>query len=223
MPITAKELRLDYFKFYDVGNRDAAADLLLRGQFEQRPKKMQLRLLDFFANPASKNGEPMYNKDAHLAWYRGIQPAEPLRRVVLENQFGKFDIRTGTGYGLLVPTQKIERGSAFPDNLDHFKVYRLVDVEPVRPKALMLRDQFGADETSLRLPLYLAVPVIKRHSEKVYPVQNERAHLLIFSIATRELQKRIRLRNQFTDGATINVVRSLMLAAPSVKREWNEV
>ncbi|HEY3115516.1 MAG TPA: hypothetical protein VGK54_02125 [Chloroflexota bacterium] len=136
--MTAKELNLDYFKFYDVENREAAADLLLRGQFDRRPQKTRLRLLDFFANPVSKNGEPLYDKNAHLAWYRGVQPSEPIRRVLLENQFGKFDIRTGTGDGLLVPTQKIERGSAFPGQLDHYKVYRLVDVELAPNKVLKL-------------------------------------------------------------------------------------
>ena len=55
--MTAKELKLDYFKFYDVENREAAADVLLRGQFDERPQRMRLRLLDFFANPASKNGK----------------------------------------------------------------------------------------------------------------------------------------------------------------------
>jgi hypothetical protein len=113
--MTAKELKLDYFKFYDVENREVDSDVLLRGQLDQRPQKMRLRLLDYFANPVSKNGEPLYDKTAHLVWYRGVQPSEPPRRVVLENQFGKFDIRTGTGYGLLVPTQKVEQGSVFSE------------------------------------------------------------------------------------------------------------
>jgi hypothetical protein len=221
--MTAKELKLDYFKFYDVENREAQADLFLRGQFDRRPQKMRLRLLDFFANPVSKNGEPLYDKNAHLAWYRGVQPPEPIRRVVLENQFGKFDIRTGTGYGLLVPTQKIERGSAFPEQLDHYKVYRLVDVEQVPNKVLKLRDQFGSAEVKLRLPLYFAVPVIKRHGNKTYPIHNDRAHLLIFSITVRDLKKSLKLRNQFANGTGVRVVRSLMLAAPSLKREWKQV
>ncbi len=223
MTMTAKELKLDYFRFYDVENRVAEGDVLLRGQFDRRPQKMQLRLLDFFANPVSKNGEPLYDKNAHLAWYRGVQPSEPLRRVVLENQFGKFDIRTGTGYGLLVPTQKVERGSAFPEGLDHFKVYRLVDVEQVPETSVKLRDQFGGDEVKLRLPLFLAVPVLKRHGNKDYPIHNERAHLLIFSITTRDLVKRVNLRNQFAKGIAVPVVRSLMLGAPSLKREWKQV
>jgi hypothetical protein len=218
--MTAQDLKLDYFKFYDVENRAAEADVLLRGQFDKRAQRMRLRLLDFFANPVSKNGEPMYDKNAHLAWYRGIQPAEPPRRVVLENQFGKFDIRTGTGYGLLVPAQKIETGSVFPKELDHFKVYRLLDVEDVPAKVLKLRDQFGTDEVKLRLPLFFAVPVAKRHGDKTFRINNEGAHLLIFSITTRELQKPIRVRTQFARGVSLRVVRSLMLGVPSRKLEW---
>jgi hypothetical protein len=221
--MTAKELKLDYFKFYDLENRAADADVTLRGQFDRRPQRMQLRLLDFFANPVSKNGEALYDKHAHLAWYRGVQPPEPIRRVVLENQFGKFDIRTGTGYGLLVPTQKVEGGSAFPEQLDHYKVYRLMDVEQVRSKALKLRDQFGSDQVKLGLPLYFAAPVMKRVGKTTYPIHNEAAHLLIYSITTRELSKGIRVRNQFTRGTAARVVRSLMLGAPSLKREWKQL
>ena len=218
--MTAKELKLDYFKIYDVENRDAQGDLLLRGQFDRRAQKMRLTLLDFFANPVSKNGEPLYNRNAHLTWYRGVQPAEPIRRVVLENQFGKFDIRTGTGYGLLVPTQKVERGSAFAEEVDHFKVYRLVDVVSVPAKGVKLQDQFGSEGVRLRLPLYFAVPVMKRHGEKDFPIHNENAHLLIFSITVQDIKKKVTLRNQFANGISINVVRSIMLAAPSLKREW---
>jgi len=218
--MTAKELKLDYFQIYDLENRPAAGNILLQGQFDEKRLKMQVALVDFFGNPVSKNGEPLYDKNAHLAWYRGVQPAEPIRRVLLENQFGKYDIRTGTGYGLLVPTQKVEPGSAFPQALDHYKVYRLVDVEPVPHGVITLKDQFGASETPLRLPLYFAVPVAKRHDTKDYPIHNKTAHLLIFSINVRNVTKKITLRNQFSRNAAVNVVRSVMLAVPSLKREW---
>ena len=142
--MTAKELKLDYFQIYDLENRPAAGNILLQGQFDDKRLKMQVALVDFFGNPVSKNGEPLYDKNAHLAWYRGVQPAEPIRRVILENQFGKFDIRTGTGYGMLVPTQKVEPGSVFPQALDHYKVYRLVDVEQVPHVTIKLKDQFGS-------------------------------------------------------------------------------
>jgi hypothetical protein len=221
--MTASELKLDYFQIYDLENRPAAGTMVLQGQFDERRLKMQLALVDFFGNPVSKNEEPIYDTNAHLAWYRGVQPAEPMRRVILENQFGKFDIRTGTGYGILVPTQKVEPGSAFPAALDHYKVYRLVDVEQVPHATLKLRDQFGASETVLRLPLYFAVPVAKRHDAKDYPIRNKTAHLLIFSITARNVEKKITLRNQFSRGTSVNVVRSIMLAAPSLKHEWKPV
>lgn len=221
--MTAHELKLDYFKFYDVENKDAAGDILLKGQFDQRAQKMQVRLLDFFGNPVSKNGERILDKNAHLAWYRGIQAAEPPRRVVLENQFGKFDIRTGTVYGLLTPTQKVEQGSVFPKELSHFKVFRLLDAEEAPGKVVKLRDQFGPDQATVRLPLYFAVPVAKRHGEKTFPVFNERAHLLIFSITTKAIEKAIRIRNQFHANAAVRIVRSLMLGVPSVKLEWKQL
>ena len=221
--MNARDLKLDYFKFYDIVNREGVADIQLRGQFDRRPVKMSLRLLDFFANPVSKNGEPLFDKNAHLAWYRGVQPTEPPRRVVLENQFGKFDIRTGPGYGLLVPTEKVEQGSAFPKELDHYKVYRLLDVEEVPQKVLRLKDQFGADEAQLRLPQFFAVPVLKRVGDKTFPIHNAHAHLLIFSITNRRLQKTVRLRNQFSRGVAVEVIQSLALGVPSVKLEWKQL
>src|SRR5262249_6453153 len=118
------------------------------------------------------------------------------------------------------PTQKVEPGSVFPKELDHYKPYRLFDVEQAPDKVLKLRDQFGTDEVKLRLPLYFAVPVTKRHRDRAYAIHNERAHLLIFSITTRDLQKAVKLRNQFARGASVRVVRSLMLGVPSIKVEW---
>ena len=218
--MTANELKLDYFQIYDVGNKSAAGEVLLRGQFDVRRQKMRLALLDSFANPASKNAEPIYDPHAHLTWYIGVQPSEPVRAVILENQFGRFKIRTGTGHGLLVPTQKVEQGSRFPHGLDHFKVYRLTDVESVPKGSVKLRDQFGVSEVELQVPLFFAAPVDKRHRAKAYPVQNGRAHLLIVGITSRDLEKKIILRNQFEKRTSVVVVRSVMLAVPSIKHEW---
>jgi hypothetical protein len=39
--------------------------------------------------------------------------------------------------------------------------------------------------------------VRKRHANKDFPIQNKDAHLLIFSITTRDVEKAIRLKNQF--------------------------
>jgi hypothetical protein len=219
--MTAMELKLDYFKVYDVQNLPTESAITLKGQFDRATLKMQLALLDFFANPAAKNQEPMYDKNAHLSWYRGIQPGEPMRRVVAENQFGKCEFIIGSGYGLLVPTEKVEKGSALSQTLDHYKVYRVVDVVGQLPSArLTLKDQFGPGEVVLGPPRFFAVPVTKRHGDKQYPINNKQAHLLIYSITPKAIRKSIKLRNQFTNGLAVRVLGSLMLAVPSLKRDW---
>jgi hypothetical protein len=217
--MTAQDLKLDYFLIYDLENKATTASVQLQGQFDRQRITMRVALLDFFGNAVSKNREPIYDKRAHLAWYRGVHPAEPMRRVVAENQFGKFDLRTGTPDGLLVPTHKIESGSAFPEGLDHFKVYRLVDPKPVPDTSLKLVDQFGRWSAKLRQSLFFAVPVTKRVGTTTYPIKNERAHLMIFGVTANPGDKTIKIRNQFT-GAQVQALRSLMLAVPTVKRDW---
>ena len=95
--MTAHDLALDYFQIYDVVNKEAAGEVLLRGAFDVSRQKMRLALLDYFATPVSKDGEPYVDRHAHLPWYRGIQGPEPVRAVTLENTFGKLKIRTATG------------------------------------------------------------------------------------------------------------------------------
>lgn len=217
--MTASDLKLDYFKVYDVEDRPVTGAVQLRGQFDRRPMRMDLVLLDFFANAVSKNGEPLFDKNAHLTWYRGRQAGEPNRRVVLENQFGRQTVWIGSGIGLLVPTHKVERGSAFPRDLDHYKLYKVVDFGSPLNVTVKLKDQFGSDEARLRAPVVLGVPVIKRHGTKTYPIRNDRAHLLIFDMTPRNVQRTVRLRNQVKND-TVKVLRSVMLAVPSIKREW---
>ena len=173
--MTARDLKLDYFKVYDVEDRLVTGAVQLRGQFDRRPMRMDLVLLDFFANAVSKNGEPFYDKNAHLTWYRGRQAGEPIRRVVLENQFGRQTVWIGSGIGLLVPTYKLERGSAFPEGLDHYKLYKVVDFGSPLNVTVKLKDQFGSDQARLRAPLVLGVPVVKRRGTRTYPIRNDRA------------------------------------------------
>jgi hypothetical protein len=111
----------------------------------------------------------------------------------------------------------------FPKTLDHYKVYQVVDVGNVPDVTLKLWDQFGTSEVRLGRPLFFAVPVRKRHQTKEYPIQNERAHLLILAITPRNLEKKVTLRNQFARGTSVAVVRSVMLAAPSIKHEWKQL
>ena len=220
--MTAKELKLDYFKFYDVANQSLDDWVTLQGQFDKEPERARILFINFFANAVSKNREALYNKYAHLNWYNIFDPVpEPTRVVVVENQFGKQKLLIGPARALLAPAQKYERGSQFPEALDHFKLYKVLEGEPV-DKAVALKDQFGADEVKVTAPLAFAVPVKKEHAGTAIPIRNKRAHLVLYRITPRSMQRTELVRDQF-GRRHIQIYRSVFLAAPSLKREWKEV
>ncbi len=220
--MTAEELNLDYFKFYDVANQQAGYVVGLQGQFDEQMEKAQLTYLNLFANPASKNGEPMCDKSAHFNWYDIYDPTpDPTRLVEYENQFGQSKLYTGRAYSLLVPAQKRFPGSVFPEKLDHYKVYQVLQGEPAM-KAVTLEDQFGKKETKVYDPVFFAVPVKKWYEGQTYGIYNEKAHLAIYRIYPESLQQTIMVRDQFSRRYE-QVFRSILLAVPSVKLEWKEV
>lgn len=217
--MTAKDFKLDYFQFYDVANQILHQSILAQGQFDEEPEVIGLTYLNLFANPVSKNGEDLYNRHAHLIWYNVFDPVpEPTRIVVFANQFGEQKILTGSTIGFLSPTQKYERGSKFPKELDHFKVYRVLQGEGV-DKKVKLKDQFASTEVAVYYPIAFAVPVRKQHGHASFGVHNRDAHLAIYRITPRSLEKPVRARDQF-GRHQLHVYRSILLAAPSKKLKW---
>jgi len=220
--VTAQDLKLDYFKFCDVANLAVNEKVALKGQFDQEPERARLSILTFFANPVSKNREPIYDKRAHLNWHVLFEPSpDPTRKLALENQFGRSEILIGSAFGPLAPAQKYEIGSGFPKQLDHYKVYRTLDAEPLM-KEVKLEDQFGADEVRVVYPVAFAVPVHKEHEGRTFKINNEKAHLLIYRITSHKAEKTIRVRDQF-GRYILHVMRSILLAVPTVKRDWKVV
>lgn len=217
--MTAQELKLDYFNIYDVANQQAGYVVGLQGQFDKDPEQVQLTYLNFFGNPASKNGEPMHDKNAHLTWYNIMDPTpDPTREVVFQDQFGKQEIYIGRAYGLLVPTWKIEPGSAFPKTLDHYKVYQILHGEPVM-KDVTLEDQFGKMAVKVYYPMFFAVPVKKWYQGQTFGINNADAHLVIYRTYPNTVQKTIRTRDQFSNRIQ-NVFRSVLLGSPCKKLDW---
>ncbi len=220
--MNAQKLNLDYFKLYDVANQNAGYVVGLQGQFDKYMEKAQLTYLNLFGNPASKNGEPMCDKNAHLNWYDIYDPTpDPTRVVVYENQFGQSKLYTGRAYSLLVPAQKYFKGSVFPEKLDHYKVYQVLQGEPANAK-VTLEDQFGKSETKVYDPIFFAVPVKKYYEGQTYGIYNEKAHLVIYRIYPETSQQTIMVRDQFSRRYE-QTFRSIVLAAPSVKLKWEEI
>jgi hypothetical protein len=220
--MTAKELKLDYFKVYDIENNTLQDRVLVQGQFDKDPDRALLLFMNHFANAVSKNGEPIFNKNAHLTWYAIQQDfAEPTRQIVAENQFGKQKFLIGRALFLLAPARKFETGSVAPKGLDHFKVYQVLEGQPVN-RTIKLQDQFGADEVRVGPPLLFATPVKKQHAGATVAITNPKAHLVIYAITPRTLQKTVEVSDQFVH-RRLHTLRSTWLAAPSLKSEWKQV
>ena len=220
--MTARDLKLDYFKFYDVPNHRIGEWVTIQGQFDEAPERVNLLYLDGFGNAVSKNREPIFDRSSHLAWYAVFDPApEPMRRVIVENQFGQQRLIIGPARGFLAPARKFVKGSVFPARLDHFKVYRVLEGAPV-DQGVALQDQFGRDKVRVADPIGFAVPVSKEHGGTTTPVKNKRAHLVIYRITPRTVRKDALIRDQFGRRGIVTQ-RSVLLAAPSVKLDWKVV
>ncbi len=216
----ARELKLDYFRIYDIENCAAKGAVSTRGQFDRTVKRGLRADLDFFGVCTSKNREPLFNKSAHLTWYRLTRDVtEPTRMVNVRNQFGEARLWIGRVEALLCPAQKVERGSEFPRGLDHFKVYRVLDYGKPPDAGVALRDQFGSEETTVVVPDFFAVPVLKRVGRKEFPVVNPKAHLVIYRTPPRSSAKRATAVDQFGRWP-VRVVRAVGLAVPSLKLDW---
>jgi hypothetical protein len=220
---TAADFRLDHFKVYVVKETPVEHVVAFKGQFDREPTKVALRAITNFANPVSKNGEGILDKNAHLTWYLFKTERENPKRVVLfENQFGRQKVIIGQPRWLLVPTQKLEEGSEFPRRLDHYVGYEVLEGKSIG-KAVSLEDQFGAEkESAVRLPKVFCVPVEKTHGDRVSKIINERNHLAVYDITPREHEVRIKTKDQFDD-RIVAVLKSVWLCVPSAKIEYEEI
>jgi hypothetical protein len=226
--MNAKEFKLDYFQFYDIENpRDVSGfsqSVMLKGQFDEEPEWAKPQVLKRFANPVSKNGEAIFNKNDHLTWY-SLYSYDPIvsRHVEVANQFGEQEFVIYGVVGLLVPARKREKpGSVFsnPTKLDHYKVYNVIDRQEVVGKSFKFEDQFHTREAKVYDPVAFAVPVSKEHHGRVFPIHNMNAHLTIYKMKpSRDMPDVIDARDQFGLHRYLKMGVSHLLAVPSKKSE----
>ncbi len=109
-----------------------------------------------------------------------------------------------------------------PEGLDHYKVYRILDLGslPVKRK-VTLKDQFGSQEgVDIGKTVFFAVPVMKNHDDRISRINNEKGHLAIYQILPRTLHgKKHDTIDQFGKHS-LTIGNSEMLAVPTVKLAW---
>lgn len=163
-----------------------------------------------FCNPASKNGEPLYEKTGHLKCYK-IKGKKVERTVLVRNQFGLKTVRTKKPVLLCLPTEKNDEGA--PAQLDHFKCYT-GKFPKVQKRDVTLVDQFGTLVTRVVKPQLLCNPTSKDGGAILNPL----THLECHKLEPRPVKQTVTARNQFGD-ETVTTKKAVMVCLPSGKTE----
>jgi len=220
---------LDHFKVYEVDPVDVNLAVHLNGQFDDQAKEARLIAITHFANPTGKThpgGEigGIKDRNRHLNWYFLKQKqAEPRRTIRFHNQFGQHSVEIGVPKFLLVPAQKLsEEGNVFPDSLDHYKCYEVIEINSMPHLPLViLDDQFVSEEkVQVKRPSFFCVPVSKNlpGTTPEDRIMNPDDHLAIYDITPEPHQRQIKVKDQF-GVRVLRVTRSVMLAVPTEKQE----
>lgn len=222
------DFKIDHFRCYVTTSRSIDERVRLQDQFDRQinPNFFENVLVGRavrFCNPVEKTVvrsgvvtvTPIKNPESHLTLYR-ILPDDldlaPVRKVVIQNQFGKKTIRTFDPIALAVPTQKNNEGA--PHDLDHFKCYRAYGGSLNR--SVRLKDQFLADGVRVQDPVIFCNPTVKIHDDVVTPIRNEEDHLACYRTTRKPFDRFILAINQF--GAHDLPIREAnMLCVPSKK------
>ena len=139
---------------------------------------VDLLVLEKFANPVQKNGEPIIFPETHQTWWH-VDLVGDGWSILVDNQFGEQVWQVGDPQYLVLPARKYEPGPPLQNN--HYLAYEAFG-EPVN-LPVNLADQFGVIDVIAMEPLYFLNPVEKVAPDGVvYPILDPEAHLACYRI-----------------------------------------
>lgn len=213
--------RLDHFQCYrvDPGSVFKPRTVTLADQFG-RSKALVSQLTTLCA-PVRKNKSLVRNRLAHLACYpiERRTPAFRSRRVTITNQFEKGTrVVVARPIQLCLPSGKSLLPGPSPHparGLDHYQCYLVKPLRRLRPRRVLLVDQFGKSRPTAVRIVSLCAPARKN---KVL-IRNKRDHLACYQLRSAQTfrVRRAVIANQFGK-ARLAVVSPQTLCLPSLKR-----
>lgn len=216
---------VDHYKCYDAHERKPDTPdrtVVLTDQFVTNGQA-RVKKLDGLCNPVSKNGEPIFQRDAHLTVYeiKGAKGFDVDKRVEVRNQFGTETFKVDKAKELLVPASKSEIPPATPGSnpgppplfTDHYLCYEVKGADKVRT-GVNLVDQFGSDDVVVFKAKRLCNPVSKDGSRVLQPD----VHLVCYELKKEEnLKQWVNTNDQF-GLSLLRIKKSALLCVPSTKR-----
>jgi hypothetical protein len=209
-----------HFRCYTVSREtpDTPQTVILRDQFIPEDTVSVGAPLQFCA-PTSKNGLPILAPAEHLTLYSTQLEKDLVPHLILstEDQFGPRTLEAVGTRWVLVPTQKLVGGLAFPDSLNHSRCYEVTG-EPV-DTTVSLDDQFGEDFVRVEHPHYFCNPVEKETLAGVIsPILEPAVHLTCYDIfgPQRAKPQSFGVMNQFEQD-TFTITTFQLLCVPAEK------
>lgn len=146
---------------------------------------------DRFATPAEKfhNGVnyPMVDPSIHQDWWR-INSPQPIRTVIVIDQFGSSQWQVQHASYLLLPSLKNQPGPGTPlPTWNHYLCYDVVPPGLFVNQPVVLIDQFGTAQVQVLTARFLCNPVEKRvftaTGTVTYPIIDATAHLACYDVS----------------------------------------
>ena len=224
------EPKIDHFKVWIGEKTDTSIMVELQGQWDDSLRKIEVRHLFYFANPVKKIVDSeiteIIDPDHHLAGYyfSQVDADTDLRWVRFKNQFGTQMWELEYPYFVWLPTFKPMGAHNPPENLDHYKCYRVTKGDNIA-KSVTLEDQFDVrlkktESIETLIPFHFCLPVRKeREGEESKPIYNEIDHLAFYRIKQEVDTLDVLFGNQF-DTLEWPVYASDGLLVPSKKLKF---
>lgn len=213
--------KLDHFKVYEIRylKGEKPKPVTVKDQITTEPITIELKKMNSFLTPVEKNGEKIKDKSAHFSWYPYHRQIKE-HTVTYANQFTDYkfkELKLTEIAALLLPTEKKEKGSMFPEKLDHFLCYKVSEGSDP-PKKVILVDQFQKVKTEAKGPYFFCVPCSKNKKAII----NEKDHLAVYSVGSGPFVKPDKnvknIKNQF-GVHRIKVLTQLYVLVPTKKKE----
>ena len=200
-------------------NSPTVPDVQASDQFFQFPVSItpyrQARLLNW----VHKNNSTVSDTLVRYTWW-DLQEQIPVNQnVIVDNQFGRYEVGVDHLSFMLVPTRKNTDPAGGPLQANHYLCYK-VHGFPAPGLPYDMQDDWRHDVVSPQAIEFLCAPCIKYHNGNTFPILDPNTHLAAYPISTTSESFSPYLSNQFaTGGVQVQAGGTEYIFVPSVKVE----
>jgi hypothetical protein len=175
----------------------------------------QARLLNW----VYKNNSTVRDTLVHYTWWDVQEQVTVNRNVIVDNQFGRYEVTVDHLSFMLVPTRKNTDVAGGPLQANHYLCYKTHGF-PAPGLPYSMQDEWRHDFVNPGPIEFLCAPCFKYHNGNTFPILDPNTHLAAYPINTTSESFSPFLSNQFTiGGVQVQAGGTEYIFVPSVKIE----